>query len=335
MSGTLRAGLVGLGAMGGNHARVLRSMADVELVAAADPAGDPQGLLGPVPCVDDVDALVGRGIDVCVVAAPTARHLELALQLAEAGVHVLIEKPLAHDIASARRIRDEFAATDLVCAVGHIERYNPAIRELRRRLDRGQLGPLYQIATRRQSPFPGRISDVGVVFDLATHDLDLTTWVARSPLAEVSARTAHRSGRQHEDLVVAVGVLEDGTITDHLVNWLSPMKERTTAVTGEKGRLLADTLSADLTFHQNGEVDLEWEAMALFRGVSEGDMTRYAIAKPEPLRTELEAFVHAVRTGETDGIVTAEQGLQVVRAAVAVLRSAETGRTVAVVDVDG
>lgn len=335
MSGALRAGLVGLGAMGGNHARVLRSLPDVELVAAADPAGDPRRVLGPVPCVDNVESLVQRGIDACVVAAPTAHHLDLALTLAEAGVHVLIEKPLAHDVVSARRIREVFDERGLVCAVGHIERYNPAIRELRRRLDGGQLGALYQIATRRQSPFPGRISDVGVVFDLATHDLDLTTWVARSPLVEVSARTAHRSGRAHEDLVVAVGVLEDGTITDHLVNWLSPMKERTTAVTGEKGRLLADTLAADLTFHQNGEVDLEWEAMALFRGVSEGDMTRYAIAKPEPLRTELEAFVHAVRTGDTEGIVTAEQGLQVVRTAVAVLRSAKTGRTVPVADVEG
>ena len=335
MTTTLRAGLVGLGAMGRNHARLLQELDGVELVAVADPAGDQTGVLRGVPCVDDVAQLIALGLDLCVVAAPTAHHLEVASALADADVHVLIEKPLAHDVASAEQIVDRFEQRGLVCAVGHIERYNPAIRELRRRLEDDQLGQLYQLVTRRQSPFPARIADVGVVFDLATHDLDLATWVARSPLAHVSARTAHKSGRDHEDLVVAVGSLADGTITNHLVNWLSPMKERVTAVTGENGMLLADTVTADLTFFRNGSIELEWETMALFRGVSEGDVTRYAIPKPEPLRTELEAFVASVRAGEPGDIVTAEQGLEVVRTAVAVLRSAESGATVAVADVEG
>ena len=130
---------------------------------------------------------------------------------------------------------EAFAAERLVGAVGHIERYNPALQSARRRLEQGDLGAVYQIITRRQGPFPGRIADVGVVKDLATHDIDLTAWVVQQPYTSVSARTAYRSGREHEDLVAVVGALRDGTITNHLVNWLSPLKERVTIITGERG----------------------------------------------------------------------------------------------------
>src|SRR5581483_4322196 len=123
---------------------------------------------------------------------------------------------------------DTFQAAGLIGAVGHIERYNPALQQLKSRLEAGELGEIYQVATRRQGPFPGRIADVGVVMDLATHDLDLTAWVCGSSFETISARTAHKSGREHEDLVAATGSLADGTITNHLVNWLAPMKERVT-----------------------------------------------------------------------------------------------------------
>jgi UDP-N-acetylglucosamine 3-dehydrogenase len=325
----LRAGLVGVGAIGRNHARVLRSLDGVDLVAVADPAGDPDGVAGGVPVVDDVEALIARGIDMCVVAAPTALHRDIGLQLAQGGVHTLIEKPLADTSEHGAELVAAFAAAGVVCAVGHIERYNPALQALQQRLQAGELGALHQVATRRQGPFPGRISDVGVVMDLTTHDIDLTAWVTGHDYDSVSARTAHKSGREHEDLVAVVAQLTDGTVTSHLVNWLSPMKERVTTVTGERGCFVADTLNADLTFFANASVAMEWDAMSIFRGVAEGDMTRFAIAKPEPLRTELATFRDAV-LGRPASIVTVEQGLRTVQVAEAVLRSAETGQTVSV-----
>ncbi len=324
---TLRAGLVGLGAIGRNHARVLRGLEGVDLVAVADPAGDPGGFAGGVPVVDDVAALIAAGLDLCVVAAPTALHRDIGLELAHAGVPALIEKPLADTAAHCRELVAAFAAAGVVAAVGHIERFNPALQALRARLEAGELGTLYQVATRRQGPFPGRISDVGVVMDLTTHDIDLTGWVTGRDFASVAARTAHESGRAHEDLVAVVGVLTDGTVTNHLVNWLSPMKERLTTVTGERGCFVADTLNADLTFFANASVVMEWDAMSIFRGVAEGDMTRFAIAKPEPLRTELATFRDAV-LGHPAAIVTIQQGLRTVQVAEAVLASAATGKTV-------
>lgn len=328
----LRAGLLGLGMMGRHHARVLRSLEGVELVAVADPGGDPHGVAGGLDLLPDVEKLVGEGLDMCVVAVPTGFHEEVGLVLADAGVHTLVEKPLASSVAGAEKLATAYEAAGLVGCVGHIERYNPALQNLRARLAQGELGEIHQVITRRQGPFPNRIADVGVVKDLATHDIDSTAWVTQRSYRSVSARTAHKSGRQYEDLVAVVAQLSDGTVVNHLVNWLSPMKERVTVVTGERGAFVADTVSADLTFHANGVRPLEWDTMASFRGVTEGDMIRYAIAKPEPLRTELAAFRDAVLgkpvTGDAGGVVGMREGLAIVEVAEAIIFSAAQGRTV-------
>jgi len=325
---SLRAGLVGLGAMGRHHARVLRALDGVDLVAVADPGGDAYGALGGATLVADVEELLTYKPDYVVVACPTAYHEQVALTLAEGGVAALIEKPLAHDIPAAQRVVEAFESRGLVAAVGHIERYNPALQSMRSRLESGDLGEVFQVATRRQGPFPNRIADVGVVKDLATHDLDLTAWVAGAQYRTVAARTAHRSGRPHEDLVTVLGELDSGVIANHLVNWLSPLKERVSIVTGERGCFVADTLTADLTYFANGSTRTEWDAVSVFRGVSEGDMTRYAISKREPLTVEHEVFRDAVEGKADAGIVTLRQGLRAVMVAEAVLESARTGATV-------
>jgi predicted dehydrogenase len=323
----LRAGLIGLGAMGRHHARVLRALDGVDLVAGVDPAGDPHSALGGVPLLSDVQSLLALEPDYAVVVCPTAMHESVALQLAEAGVPALIEKPLAHDTAAARSVVEAFESRGVVAAVGHIERYNPALQSMRTRLEAGELGDVFQVATRRQGPFPNRIADVGVVKDLATHDLDLTGFVTGAQYTSVAAKTAHRSGRPHEDLVTVLGELDSGVIANHLVNWLSPLKERVAIVTGERGCFVADTLTADLTYYANGSTRTEWDAISAFRGVSEGDMTRYAIAKREPLVLEHETFRDAVEGKADAGIVTLRQGLRAVMVAEAVLDSARTGTT--------
>lgn len=324
----LRAGLLGLGMMGRNHARVLATLDGVDLVGIADPTGGVAGAAPPgVPVVATLDELLTLGIDYAMVSTPTQYHLETALRLAEAGAHALIEKPLTTDMASAQQIAEAYDSAGLIGAVGHIERYNPALQQARSRIEQGELGEIYQITTRRQGPFPGRIADVGVILDLATHDIDLTAWVAQQPFASVAARTAHRSGRPHEDLVSITGQLANGIVTNHLVNWLSPMKERVTVVTGEKGALVADTLTADLTLFENGLVPTQWSEVARFRGVTEGDMTRFAFPKPEPLRVEHENFRDAL-LGKDNDIVTLRQGAATVAVANAAAEAAATGNVI-------
>jgi predicted dehydrogenase len=330
VSRKLRAGLVGLGMMGRHHARVLSSLSDVELVAVCDPMGDPHKAAGDRTVLKTVKELIDTGIDYAMIAAPTAFHEELALELAAAGIHAMVEKPLAIDTQSAEKITAAFKAKGLVGAVGHIERYNPALQQLRMRLEKGELGEVYQIATRRQGPFPARIADVGVIKDLATHDIDLTAWVAGSKYTSISARTAHKSGRPHEDLVAATGLLANGIITSHLVNWLTPFKERLTIVTGERGTLVADTLTADLTLYTNASVATQWDSVSAFRGVSEGEVVRYAFPKIEPLLVEHESFRDAVLglPGATERIVTMEQGLATVAVAQAMIESANKKVTI-------
>ena len=321
----LRAGVIGLGVMGRNHARILSSLPGVTLVGIVDPLeidGEHRGHL-----MRSTEELLAQGVDYCFVAVPTVLHEEVGLLLASAGVHALVEKPLAVDALSATALTEAFETAGLIGAVGHIERYNPALRQARTRIEAGELGQIYQVVSRRQGPFPARIADVGVVKDLATHDIDLTAWMAQQPYLSVAARTAHRTGRHHEDLVTVVGELASGVVTSHIVNWLSPFKERRTVISGERGTFVADTLTADLTFYANGSVESEWEDMAMFRGVSEGDVVRFAIPKPEPLRSEHEAFRDAVLSLNSD-IVTMREGLATVLVAEAILESAATGKTI-------
>lgn len=324
---SLRAGLIGLGMMGRHHGRVLASLEGVDLVGLADPNGDQFGVSGGRPVVQTITELIDLKLDYCVVAVPTAFHEDTAMELAESGVHVLVEKPLAPDSVSSQRIVEAFESRGLVGGVGHIERYNPSLQQARKRISNGDLGEIFQVSTRRQGPFPSRIADVGVVKDLGTHDIDSTSWVTGQEYKSICASTAFRSGREHEDLVAAVGTLADGTVANHLVNWISPLKERTTVITGEKGAFVADTLTADLTFYANGTIETMWEEIAQFRGVTEGDVVRFSYPKPEPLKTEHEQFRDAVLGKEAD-IVSMRQGLSTVRVADACIQSSLNGTLV-------
>lgn len=324
----LRVGLIGLGMMGRHHARVLSSLAGVDFVGICDPAGDISNSSQGRPIHSSVSELISLGLDYAIVAVPTIYHLELGQELAAAGIHTMVEKPLSNDSMTSKKLISDFSKAGLIGAVGHIERYNPALQEARRRLE--QLGSLYQVGTRRQGPLSVRITDVGVVNDLATHDIDLTAWITGEQYNSVSARTAHRSGREHEDLVAVIGSLQSGIITNHLVNWLSPLKERIAILTGENGVFVANTLTADLTFYANGSTTSTWSEIEHLRGVSEGDVIRYAISKKEPLLTEHENFRDAV-LGKSSDIVTMEQGLANILVAEAIIKSSESGKTVEIV----
>jgi predicted dehydrogenase len=309
--------------MGANHVRVLSNLEGVELVGVADSVG----VLGALPpntnLVKSVDELIKLGLDYCVIAAPTAFHEEIALKLIDRGIHILVEKPLADSYESAVRIRDAAKAKNIIGGVGHIERYNSALQQARLRVQAGELGAIYQVATRRQGPFPVRVADVGVVKDLATHDIDLTSWITGKKYLQVSAHSAFRSGRQHEDLITVSALLEDSIVVNHVVNWLSPLKERKTIITGEKGTYVADTLRADLTFYENGKIDISRSEMARFRGVTQGDVHIFAFEKPEPLLVEHSNYRDAV-LGKSHEIVSLDQGANTVRIADAVLESSKT-----------
>jgi UDP-N-acetylglucosamine 3-dehydrogenase len=329
-----RGAVVGLGMMGRHHARILQSNAKMRFAGAVDPGGDRFGAVrdGALLYASVEELLGGAGgpPDFAVIAVPTEEHVAVARALAEAGVHILVEKPLAATVEEARAIIDAVARAGVRGAVGHVERCNPALLALRSRVQAGQIGEVYMVGTERVGPFPDRVKDVGVVKDLATHDLDLVRWLGDAPIERVAAQTQHRMGRAHEDLVLVTGRLGNGRAFNSVVDWLTPTKVRRTRVLGEGGMLVADTLSADLYFYANAHVPTAgWPEAAARRGVAEGDMTRYALERREPLAVELEAFCALIGGDESAAVVSLEAGLETVAVAEAVLQSARSGETCA------
>jgi UDP-N-acetylglucosamine 3-dehydrogenase len=315
--------------IGRHHARLLQTTPGVRFAGAVDPGGDRYGAVAdPAWLYGSLDELLDRGRpDFAIVAVPTEEHLPVARVLAEAGVHLLVEKPLAATVQEAEELIAVVQAAGVRAAVGHVERFNPALVALRER--REQVGEAILIATERVGPFPDRVRDVGVVKDLATHDLDLVRWLGGAPVATLAAQTAHRMGRDHEDLVLVTGRLASDVPFNCIVDWLTPTKRRQSRILGDRGMLVADTLTADLTLYRNGSVTSEWSSAQALRGVSEGDATRFALSRREPLLAELEAFC-ALLAGDDDApVVTLEEGLETVRCAEAVLESARLGRSVA------
>jgi predicted dehydrogenase len=328
----LRGAVLGLGMIGRHHARLLQTSPRVSFAGAVDPGGDRyHAVHDPALVYPSIAALLDAGpLDFAIVAVPTEEHLAAVRELAAAGVHVLVEKPLAATTQEARELIETCARAQIRAAVGHVERFNPALLELRRRVSAGQLGDVFLIATERVGPFPDRVRDVGVVKDLATHDLDLVRWLGGAPVERLAAQTQHRMGRDHEDLVLVTGCLRSEVSFNCVVDWLSPTKVRRTRILGERGMLVADTLTADLWFYENGHVASEWFETQSLKGVAEGDATRYALSRREPLLVELETFCDLVGGDDAAGVVDLQAGLETVAYAEAVLASAASGQTVVV-----
>jgi UDP-N-acetylglucosamine 3-dehydrogenase len=330
----LRGAVLGLGMIGRHHARLLQATPRVSFAGAVDPGGDRFSAVHDRGLVfGDLGALLRAGApDFAIVAVPTEEHVAAVRALAAHGIHVLVEKPLAATGSEARALIDACETAGIHAAVGHVERFNPALLRLRGHVQEGLLGQIFLVATERIGPFPDRVRDVGVIKDLATHDLDLVRWLGGAPVERVSAETQHRMGREHEDLVLATGRLENAISFNCVVDWLSPTKVRQTRVLGERGMLVADTLTADLTFYRNGKVTSDWENTQSLRGVSEGDSTRYALARREPLLVELETFCDLLEGDIDAAVVTLSEGLDTVLVAEAALASARAGETVVLVE---
>jgi predicted dehydrogenase len=238
---------------------------------------------------------------------------------------MLIEKPLAHNLASAKEMLRLSKNSKSKVAVGHIERFNAAAQLAKLKIENGLLGEIYQVSTSRQGPFPSRIADVGVVLDLATHDLDLTSWLVNKNYLSISAKITYRAGRKNEDLVSITGTLTDGVVVNHMINWLAPFKERSVVVLGEKGALKINTLNSDLTFFENGQNSSDQLLISHFRGVTQGQELKFAFDKPEPLKVEHMNFQKYLN-GEKNSIVSIEEGYRVVQIAEEVLKSANESK---------
>ncbi|HAC47266.1 MAG TPA: gfo/Idh/MocA family oxidoreductase [Chloroflexi bacterium] len=324
----IRIGVVGLGVMGRSHARVLDDIDHANLVAVCDPAEEAMAwarkrrLTGYRSYRELFDH---ERLDAVTVAVPTRFHLEVGLAAIERGLHVLMEKPIATDLVEAHQLVAAAKKRGTVLAIGHVERFNPAVRELKKQLDAGELGRIFQVHSRRQGPFPSRIRDVGAVIDLATHDLDVMRYLLGVEVVRLYAETERRIHTEHEDMLNALLRFDDGAVGVMQVNWLTPTKIRELSVLGERGMLHLNYLTQDLTFFENSTATGAEVPLSLLTGVSEGTLLRHIVDRAEPLRLELESFLASV-ANNTPPEVGSEDGLKALSLALDLIRSANEGR---------
>jgi len=322
---SVRVAVIGVGAMGRNHARVYAEMPEVELVGIADAnlatAQAVARRYGTQAYSDHIRLLREMRPYAVTVSVPTVEHLQVALECIEHGVHLLVEKPIAFTVDEGRQIIEAADRAGVKLMIGHVERFNPAVLALKQHLAAGKLGRVFQMEAHREGPFPSRVQDVGVVIDLAVHDLDIMRYVSGSEIVRVYAETERRIHSTREDLFSGLVRLADGTVGTLAINWLTPTKIRELAVCGEGGLFRVDYLTQDLYFYENATASgMEWETLRVLRGVSEGRMIRHVVAKKEPLRAEQEAFVAALR-GDGPVAVSGNDGLKALELAQAVVTS--------------
>ncbi len=329
----LRAAVVGAGGIGRHHVRNYREIDAVDLVAVADINPDvlanvTRGYSTSV-YTDYLELLDREKPDLVSIALPTQLHHEAALAAIQRGVNVLVEKPIAMTFEEGWAIIEAARQHSVVLMVGHIERFNPAVAEVKRRLDQRELGRVFQVHARRLSPFPARIQDVGVILDLAPHDIDIMRYLLGAEAERLYAETERKVHRDHEDMLSGLIRFDNGTIGVLDINWLTPTKVRQLQVIGEGGMYLVDYLTQDLYWYKNGDLRGTWDTLTVLRGVWEGDMVKVLINKKEPLRAELEAFVEAVRTG-SEPPVSGHDGLVALRLAQKLVEAGSTHQPVAI-----
>src|SRR4051812_24641609 len=323
--------VVGVGVMGANHVRVLADMESVERVGVAD--RDASAVARMIRgrrmrgYADWREAIAAERPDAVVVAVPTRWHHEVASYALERGIHVLVEKPITSTLDEGEALVDLATRTGAVLAVGHVERFNPGVVELKRRLDAGQLGRVFHVHARRLGPFPPRVADVGVTIDLGTHDLDVLHHLMGCLPEVVASQVARRAESAHEQLVCALLRFPCGAIGQIEASWLTPRKVRELTVTGEHGVFHLDYISQELRLYQSPAARPDGTDLVEMKGASEGILTQYAVDHREPLRGELDAFLAAVIHGGPPPF-PARDALVAIQLAQQIVTVASTGEAV-------
>jgi len=320
----IKAAVIGVGAIGRNHARVYNELPDVDLVAVSDTDPENGAKVAAnlnVPFEQDYEAMMDNyKPDLVSISVPTVYHFEVASKAIERGINVLVEKPITATVEEGQELIEMARNAGVKLTVGHIERFNPALIELKKRLDNGDIGKVFRVQSRRMGPFPARIRDVGVVVDLASHDVDIVRYIMGTEITRVYAETAQNITTDREDMMDCVLRCENGAVGTLNINWLTPTKIRELAVTGTQGMFVVNYLLQELYFYENGVAPTSWHQLSVLTGVTEGAMTRPMISRHEPLRAELDSFAKAVENN-TDPLVSGEDGLKALKIAQALVES--------------
>ncbi|HIP74701.1 MAG TPA: Gfo/Idh/MocA family oxidoreductase [Thermococcus paralvinellae] len=308
----LRVGVVGVGNMGRHHARIYSELAKegkVKLVGVVDSnlerAREVARRFG-TRAFSKGEELIKRRVDAVSVAVPTSLHRQVALEFIENGVSVLVEKPIADTVEGAEEMIKAAEKSGVTLMVGHIERFNPAVLKLKETIKNNQLGKIVTISAKRVGPLPPQIKDVGVIIDLAVHDIDVMSFLLEERVKEVYAKAGSaKNPLELEDYAVIILTFESATGVAE-TNWLTPHKVRKLSIIGTEGIAELDYINQELTLYNH-----EW-------------IRKAKIQKREPLKNEIEHFVECVEKG-MQPVVSGSDGLHALKVATMALKSAKEG----------
>lgn len=303
---TVNVGVIGVGAMGYNHARVYYKLEEANLVAVSDVSErtlnkvakkyDAKGF------TDYEDLLKDHEIEVVSVCVPTTFHHDVVMEAIKHGKHVLVEKPIAFTLKEAEDMIAAAKEAGVILATGHVERFNPAVQKAKELIDNDVIGDIVSASAKRVGPFPPRIKDVGVTIDLAIHDLDVMNYLFDEDVIQVygtmNSILEKCEFEDHAEIMInfkneSTGILE--------VNWLTPYKRRQIEITGTDGIISVDYIEQSIDVYGKFAQDID-------------------IKHEEPLKEELRSFLNAVVNG-TEPEITGEDGLKALKMVIAATKS--------------
>ncbi len=311
----LRVGVIGVGAMGQAHARIFSELPNTVLVGVTDrnPAkAEAVAERTRSRAFGSLADLLDAGVQAMSIAVPTDFHADVALQCIDAGCSVLVEKPIAGDVDEAKAIINAARRRGAVLMVGHVERFNPAAVALKEAVASERL---ISIHITRVGPFPPRMSKIGVVIDLAVHDIDLVRWLTGEEITELRALTRSIKA-EREDVALLQMRTTSGILSQINTNWLTPFRVRTIQATTENGYFVADLITRQVSEYRDYRPDGSYMAR------------QHLVSGVEPLRIELEHFVDSVLNARQPD-VTGEEGLRNLELALKCLESLEQAEPVA------
>ncbi len=305
----IKIAVLGLGYMGQNHLRVISKSPEVKVVAICDidlKKTKKLTKLYNVKAYKDYKKLIkNENLDAVFICLPTSLHYKASGFAIDKNIAVFIEKPICATPRQARKLIKAASLKKVPVMVGHIERFNPVVSEIKQRITSGELGKIIHIHTQRFSPPPARAQDVSAIVDLATHDIDIIKYILGHDPIRIYSETENKY-HQKEDLMSALIRFADGVIGLVEVSWLHPTKIRNLTVVGQNGMYVANYLTQELLFYRQNDNKLKNKSLSPSN--TWADVVKIGFEAKEPLQIELEAFIRALKA-KSKMPITAEEGL--------------------------
>ncbi len=326
---TLKIGVIGTGAMGKNHARVCAELPNVELVGIADTDKNTVQMIAKrfdVASFTDYTRLIPL-TDAVIIATPTVTHFNIALDAIHNGKHILVEKPVCDTVDKGKELIEKADDEGLIFAVGHIERHNPVVSFMKQALDNGQFGELITLGSKRVSNFPGRIRDVGVIFDFGVHDIDVMRYLAGEVTSVYAKAGRFNKKIQYEDHATIMINFTNGLCGVVEVNWLTPMKIRKLILTCDTSSVEADFINQSVQTSTSSFEKIDTDN--LYDLSLQHQMKIMELQKKEPLKNEISDFANAINKNKKP-LVTGYDGVKAVEIAEAAVQSSKTGKVIGI-----